>query len=161
MSIEELLKIRYKVVADYPKTNYAIGDIIECEDEADCTLSMWPHLFKKLEWWEERDLYKEEVEKEVIEAIPYLKSNGKLHGNAVYKVERFIAFNFGYMSGVRDAFVSTEQDQYGKTTFELRWFEPATEEEYNNYKANAKQKICHPQQPHQWMKEGRDEQVLH
>lgn len=150
MSIEELLLPRYKVTADYPDSEFQVGEILlQCKDGirlVSLTRNMYidwfkidkyPHLFKKLEWWEERDLYKEEVEKEVIEIVPYLKSNGKLHGNEVYKVERFTASMFGYMSGVRDAFVSTEPDGYGKTTFELRWFEPATEAEYAAFKSKT------------------------
>lgn len=54
MTIENLLKPRYKVIADYPNSIYSIGEIIECDAEEDCTLHKWPAIFKKLEWWEDR-----------------------------------------------------------------------------------------------------------
>jgi hypothetical protein len=68
MTTEELLKTRFEVIADYPSSLYAIGDEVE-EHEIDkfhyqnCgdnqyasaqTLSKYPHLFKKLNWWEKR-----------------------------------------------------------------------------------------------------------
>lgn len=63
LSNEELLKPRYKVIADYPFNSHTIGEIII--DPADDDYSQanpnksWPllslpHLFKPLQWWEER-----------------------------------------------------------------------------------------------------------
>lgn len=65
--IEELLKPRYKVIADYPDSGFEVGSIEDrdwCryengEDESEGILwriSDYPHLFKKLEWWEERKI---------------------------------------------------------------------------------------------------------
>jgi hypothetical protein len=65
MTTEELLKARYKVIAGYPDSHYTIGTILDrnwCRYENDdeetgkiiWQLSDFPHLFKKLEWWEER-----------------------------------------------------------------------------------------------------------
>lgn len=74
MTPEYLLKPRYKVIADYPRNPFSIGDILMQdfdtighvwirEDQiADKTsdrswaddLEKYPALFKKLEWWEER-----------------------------------------------------------------------------------------------------------
>ncbi len=65
--VSELLKPRYKVIADYPKSEFRIGDILEAfPDPADKWLNlrlqrthnveagMYPHLFQKLEWWMDR-----------------------------------------------------------------------------------------------------------
>jgi|ERR1044072_619177 hypothetical protein len=71
----DLLKPRYKVIADYPGNAYKLGDIITFVEDGcselianysavngDRTRLMvakkefdkYPHLFKKLEWWEDR-----------------------------------------------------------------------------------------------------------
>lgn len=60
MTKEELLKPRYKVVADYPEPKYyrhiRVGEIISNLNISDENyLKSFPNLFKKLEWWEERD----------------------------------------------------------------------------------------------------------
>src|ERR1044072_2667751 len=73
----DLLKPRYKVIADYPGNAYKLGDIITFVEDGcselianysavngDRTRLMsakkksdkYPHLFKKLEWWEGRNL---------------------------------------------------------------------------------------------------------
>ena len=62
MTKEELLKPRWKVIADYPGMLYEVGDIIPAYDngvayivEGDSySMIDFPALFKKLEWWEER-----------------------------------------------------------------------------------------------------------
>jgi len=74
MTTEELLKPRYKVIANYPNTVLLMNDIIELRYSVQLPqskeyvnigfagvrvwheeeLKRYPHLFKKLEWWEER-----------------------------------------------------------------------------------------------------------
>src|SRR5678815_6192710 len=62
MSNEELLKPRYKVIADMPLLRFKIGDIHNAhfipiniwDKETYVRLDIYPHLFRKLEWWEER-----------------------------------------------------------------------------------------------------------
>jgi len=65
MTTEELLKTRYKVIAKYPFMSYKVGDVINEEKlgyfqfNRDVWFSKedmdtYPHLFRKLEWWEER-----------------------------------------------------------------------------------------------------------
>jgi hypothetical protein len=69
-SPEELLKPRYKVIADYPNSELGIGDLLmqyiagsvwrhiwTSGEWTDITIhnpEKYPHLFRKLEWWEER-----------------------------------------------------------------------------------------------------------
>lgn len=149
LSNEELLKQRYKVIAQYPeieKHNLRLGDIITrsenpmyCDKTQDgnpvvaIDHEIFPANFKRLEWWDERNLYDKKVEQEVISLIPFLKAKGELHKGQVHKVKCFTAIMFGYMSGVRDAFESYDEDSYHTTIFELRYFEPATEQEYLTY----------------------------
>lgn len=71
MTTEQLLKPRYEVIADYPFNPYQIGDLVE--NIADTSvflyarikdvdhlsssseiLDKYPHLFRKLNWWEKR-----------------------------------------------------------------------------------------------------------
>lgn len=58
MTPEELLRPRYKVIALFPGSKRKIGEVIHFQD-----LPGWPtkeyyedypHLFKKLAWWEDR-----------------------------------------------------------------------------------------------------------
>jgi hypothetical protein len=58
MTPDELMKPRYKVIADWPNMpdSVKVGDIVNhnavFRDNSLC--SSFPHLFKKLEWWHER-----------------------------------------------------------------------------------------------------------
>lgn len=117
MSNEELMKPRYKVIADYPKSLYHVGDILNggwgSEDCIYCDTDgprwrHYPHLFRPLEWWEERKP----------EDMPqYVKSLG---GNSVRTVDHFemsrekVIFEGGIIRPV------------------YKWH-PATIEEYNTY----------------------------
>lgn len=62
-SVEELLKPRYRVIADYPGSAFQIDQIIvpelvnerhEFPSGVILKLTAFPHLFRKLEWWEDR-----------------------------------------------------------------------------------------------------------
>lgn len=68
--VENLLKPRWKVIANYPNSPYKIGQILnndwhEYDLPANELFSIatiyfeahqYPAIFKKLEWWEERDI---------------------------------------------------------------------------------------------------------
>jgi hypothetical protein len=62
MTVEELLKPRYKVIADYPDSEKfcKVGEILDRNwawhdgEGNERLVSEYPHLFKKLEWWEDR-----------------------------------------------------------------------------------------------------------
>ena len=67
MTKEQLLKPRWKVIADFPDSDYKVGSIedrdwckyVNSEDETEgivWKISDCPHLFKELEWWEERTI---------------------------------------------------------------------------------------------------------
>lgn len=60
---EELLKPRYKVIADYPGSQWKVEEILDRnwgwgtgDDEIgfEHSISDYPHLFNPLAWWEER-----------------------------------------------------------------------------------------------------------
>lgn len=61
MTPEELLRPRYKVIADYPGNNMAVGKIIQFDwylenqrIELCYYYNKYPHLFQPLQWWEDR-----------------------------------------------------------------------------------------------------------
>jgi hypothetical protein len=57
-TVEELLKPRYKVIADYPESPFKIGRIYDYGEALPgpglSSFEPYPHLFRKLEWWEDR-----------------------------------------------------------------------------------------------------------
>lgn len=126
MSNDDLLKPRWKVIAAFPDNrNYEVGSILDrdwCryvndEDESEGVvwrISNFPHLFKKLEWWEERK--EDELPKYVIiknKIIPVKK--WLIESNSVWLNVEYPDPSF--MMG----------SKYYPSVF------PATEEEYDVY----------------------------
>lgn len=67
MTREELMKPRFSVIADYPGLSYNVGDIIEVltnDNYGIIDMVEYPHLFKKLKWWESRRI--EDMPKKLI-----------------------------------------------------------------------------------------------
>lgn len=66
LSTEQLLMPRYKVIADYPMSSHAVGDVLtyliggtfvnERIRVKEDSLQNYPAIFKPLSWWEERAL---------------------------------------------------------------------------------------------------------
>jgi hypothetical protein len=61
MNAKELMNPRFEVIADYPSNPNAVGTILECPDFGEGSVKQWieyfsryPHLFKRLNWWEYR-----------------------------------------------------------------------------------------------------------
>lgn len=61
LSKEEILRKRYKVIADYPGNPFEISAIIEPTgthqyEQIECAyFDRYPHIFQPLGWWEERE----------------------------------------------------------------------------------------------------------
>lgn len=54
--MNELLKPRYKLILDYPGNTFQVGKVYECVDGKVWDMAeQHPKIFRKLEWWEERD----------------------------------------------------------------------------------------------------------
>ena len=114
MTTEELLQPRFKVIADFPGSNFGIGEILDKEwvgkffDE----LQYFPHLFRKLEWFEDRK----------VEDLPeYLKDEFDSFTN-YYKVIKY------YLNSET---VDLYDTKIGSTFNEfINVFKPATKEEY-------------------------------
>lgn len=57
MTPDQLMITRYKVVAEYPFMSEKLGSILTFDNAFDSNIAgRYPHLFRKLEWWEERQL---------------------------------------------------------------------------------------------------------
>jgi len=130
MTVDELLKPRYKVIADWPKCPFDMGMILLQDKstvgevwvlDSELGLSMkdrnffygdinkYPHLFKPLQWWEDRrpEDMPEYVKNEIFQDI-------------VKKVDSWYSKedHYGFMTNV--GFCLT------------KGYEPATEQEYLN-----------------------------
>lgn len=126
MTVEELLKPRFKVIADYPGSECFIGSVIcksgdSYRDESGFMIMAtnkpenYPAIFKRLEWWEDRK----------VEDMPeYLKIEGH---EPIFKVEKWICENDTmYASLPYPAPSHTMGSKYYKSF-------PATPEEYTQY----------------------------
>jgi len=126
MSKEELLRPRFKVIAGWwDMKPYKVGDIIE-SGQHDDLFSPYPHLFKRLEWWEERtndELPEYVIYKGAISKVVQRKSS---MGN-IYEME---------YKGGNSFFLD---NQYHLKQFHWREVLPATESEYLEYTNSTNQ----------------------
>lgn len=126
MTKEELLKPRYKVIADYPGSSFEIENVLETDEKSvytlwehdgkhELTLSNFPAIFRELEWWEERE------EKDLPEYVRYKGCEFFRFSapaiNEVLKVESY----------------SEDCLNHCKGCDWITLYEPATKEEYKNY----------------------------
>jgi hypothetical protein len=116
MTVENLLKPRYKLIADYPGNMLKIGHIFELVQHE--FFSEYPHLFKPLEWHEDRK--PEDI-------CEYVKTNPeRTIESFVSKVISVELFDDGIG-------ISTE-NRLGKFPYtHSKYFLPATKEEYQAF----------------------------
>jgi hypothetical protein len=121
--VSDLLKPRVKCIAPYPgMNNRKVGDIIEWIEGLHGPQDLWlgvygeyPHLFKPLQWWEERGI------DEMPEYVKCIWEN-KLIG--IYKIQKWeIENRRGLISQTQVISIS-------------EGVEPATENEYLKYVNN-------------------------
>jgi hypothetical protein len=114
MSKEELLKPRYKVIADYPGNPHKVNEILEVDsmfEDDNKTFPQYPHLFCKLEWWEERkseDMpeYMKDADNEIVKVLKWSEHQMELSNGEMWMIVPNI----------------------------MCFYEPATKEEYENQK---------------------------
>lgn len=126
MTIDKLLNPRYEVIADYPSNTLPIGTIMECPNyDNDFTKGYWiqsqktyPHLFKRLNWWEKR---------EESEMPKYLKHSfgGNTEYYEVVKWDMKIMCGFTNIKNRECCSILTWHPDFT--------YQPATEEEYLKY----------------------------
>lgn len=138
LTIEELLKVRYKQIADYPEALFHEGDIIKVSELVanhrylkdsvkhiydEKFLDQYPHLFKKLQWWQERKI--EDLPEYIMIENEGSKLVSYLPEKPVWKVNWKAAF-FDDVKPVSDEYT----DLYICWYFWKSQFKPATAEEY-------------------------------
>ena len=121
MNPEKLLQPRFEVIADYPKSIFKVGEIIQgkfllCDPDGP-KYSDYPHLFRKLPWWEKR---------ERSEMPMYLKHT--YDGETTFhKIESWDMKHFlGWLNEKERSCCSLLTWSFDYT------YQPATEEEYLN-----------------------------
>jgi len=65
MNAEKLQIPRYEMIAEFPDSIINMGDIVTCREGmslylTECSkfdVSGFPHLFRKMDWWEKRELH--------------------------------------------------------------------------------------------------------
>jgi len=117
MTKDELLKRRWKVIADYPKNPYKVGHIIQSEfGWITDYVKPYPHLFRELHWSEDR---------EILDLPEYVKGIGGYFKDKIFKIAP-------PSQNGRKWHIDNEIEHQ---TF-LRWataFMPSDESEYNDY----------------------------
>lgn len=135
MTPEELLMPRYKVIADYPNSPFSgiltlkkYWDGVKYEwyghdglySEYDSFFKGYPHLFKPLEWWEEREI--EDMPKYVKLEKDYMETKV-----GVYEVEKIDNDN---SIGCSMIWINQRGLPIGHSKLKIA---PATKEEYETY----------------------------
>jgi len=133
----DLLAPRYKVIADYPNSPFAVGQVLNLKEvggfwryewynnagmeyETESYFNEYSHLFKKLSWWEDRK----------VEDMPeYVTSNGGTVN--MQKGEVFKARNWDdFARDIITCQIVGFSDFFAYKASELL---PATEQEYITY----------------------------
>lgn len=132
LSVEELLKPRYKVVSDWPgRKDFEVGQVIVLDKKfspqfqmyeiEDCQgkrqyinsfFEMFPLQFKKLQWWEERD------KSTMPKYVKFPEGHHNIEKGGVVEVFNWYKYP--------DACIFHNHINAG-------WMLPATETEYNDY----------------------------
>lgn len=149
-NVEELMKPRVKVTAPYPGSKIPVGTILvpnrfdgkdngqwvttDPEDK-NCLYGfdplLYPHLFKPLEWWEERDKN---------DMPMYLKQTGMVNSSGEHSPDWYLKIRNHFQAGNgewRDNSynIFCAELDYRTTGIGMSYasFFPATETEYNEY----------------------------
>jgi hypothetical protein len=136
MTPENLMQPRYKVIADYPNSEYVIGLVIDFAEESNFKSGkitgsnnvsedfflQYPNIFNKLRWFEDRD------PKDMPE---YVKEK---EGNEVWRVEEYGAAVTCYVL-LKKNFHDPEIPFGDHNLYDLL---PATETEYLTYQNSLK-----------------------
>lgn len=119
MTKEELLKPRYKVIADYPGCNVEVGRVFE--SEVGEYYDKFPANFRRLEWWQDRN--------DILPGM-FIRFGQLDHAHSYYKLIKFLEEepSLWEMEGGRGGVENLRLFH-----FPLHNSIPATEEEYLNF----------------------------
>jgi len=133
MKPEELLRPRFEVIADYPHSEYEVGEVLDRNwswDGDDVngfnkSISQYPHLFKELEWWEKRE------EKDMPEYLKQEEFVDAYSGSLVPKIVIKVRAHFRSASGDwRNDSIEIFHAEGNRGSGTYRGWLPATREEY-------------------------------
>lgn len=138
MTPDELLKPRYKVIADYPGNLWQIGEILDRdwgwngddENGFKNKVSDYPHLFKPLQWWEDR---KKDDMPDYVKQEGMVDSRNRPIPDRVIKVNTHWANTATHPYGNVKVFSSSDNPQYELYSQMYFDWQPATESEYHTY----------------------------
>lgn len=116
LSKEELLRPRYKVIANYPGTRYKIGMILKYDDgmqnfDTPNKFSLYPAIFEQIHWWQYR------IKEDMPSFLKYPSGN-------IYKVTEWVITDDG-----DDTYFHYENDEKGIGRHPATSY-PVTEEEF-------------------------------
>ena len=145
MKVEELLMPRIEVIADYPSSPYYVGEIKDrLGDNVAAHFAKYPHLFRKLNWWEERKV------EDMPEYVKVIANGCSFNAGTILKANNWGVYpdegnNFGNEGDYYCLLITTEEssthDKGEEVKMNMRNVLPATEQEYNDYinsNSNAK-----------------------
>lgn len=129
MEAIELLIPRIKVIGPYPNSIYEIGEVLRFSADQVNAIKIWqdncvkyPHIFKELAWYEDRD-------ESIIRGIKYMKPPASADSDVVYKV-LYIDPQELEISMWCIYFADAETDVI---PYNISYWLPATELEYTQY----------------------------
>lgn len=143
MTTEDLLKPRYKVIADYPNSDLPVDLIVTMYapskwidnnknyefTESELWFKRYPHLFKKLEWFEE-------IDQQNLPARLFIK-----HNDIIRRFKKFHSSNviqlFDNKGEIEyEESIYEKMDGTGYELYSIQDCQPSTETEYNEYLTN-------------------------
>ena len=127
MNTEDLMKPRYKVIADYPGNIWMVGTIMDLDMSKQLVsfYDKYPHLFRKLEWWEERKI---EDMPEYVKCLGFVRKFKKWHHQENGMVQ---LYDYPGEIGYEDD-ISKEVRERGYEIYVITDCLPSTETEYLN-----------------------------
>ena len=119
-NVDELMSPRYEQIADYPGNDIEVGEVFEPNEHfPEIYLKKYPHLFRKLSWWEHRKP----------EEMPEYLSH-TIQGKTTYhKIICWDMSNLNYIIGYEDERNGCNLGIWAKEYT----YQPATEQDYLNY----------------------------
>lgn len=122
---EELFIPRFKVLSDYPGGHLKVGEVIDWNHgrtsyDAPNEFEKYPKIFKKLDWFEERETEAEEMPEYVKINVNHMSHVGA-NLNDIFKV-----IKFDLRKGCWRVYIDVKSDQ-----LPLSYVLPATKEEYD------------------------------
>lgn len=126
----DLLKPRYIAIADYPGYTFEIGKILDDEIIIESMIK-YPHLFRKLEWWEERNIEDMPIYLKFDEDRNTISYINKDEEPEIHKVKRHWATSIDthWRYGDKECFIS----EWHNKQYSYNSFVPATKEEYDDF----------------------------